>query len=516
MKIFGSKEEKGEDLSNEQGDAFMDFDVDDDQGAEDDSFAAVASARPGVVQGNKRTAFILVGLLVLLGVGYFLFADALFGGSTSPAPVVADAGGEQLSQIAEGNVSGEGDVFGDVPPQPEAVMEAQPDMYGGSDIALDAATGEPMPAADPVPTADFDMAGIDGGTMLPQDNTAMAAGDPASVGAADPFTALLSETQMPDAAGPDEQAEVAPVTMPDTAMQDMAVPDAAMPVPDTTAAAPFVPVENADLPMPEGVMDVMGSSSNNPTEAEQAIVDTAPVMDSVAPASTPRGSQITPGMLDDVAAQMNAGAPVRPLPSHYLVVKKEKDAEHVDARLKVARSMMSQKKYAAALEMFNTMLTDYPKDARLQMGRAVALQNIGHRNEAVTSYEQVLESDPRNLEALVNLLGLLRSEMPELAEEKLLQLRQTYPYDADILAQLAITKGQLKQYDDALMYIEMAESLQPSNLMLTYNKAILNDRMGRKDEAAQLYRYLLQRASDPAIVHSLPLDTIKKRLAHMR
>ena len=150
------------------------------------------------------------------------------------------------------------------------------------------------------------------------------------------------------------------------------------------------------------------------------------------------------------------------------------------------------------------------------MGRAVTLQRLGQNADALEGYEDVLVNDPKNLDALTNMLGLIKQQNPQLALEKLQDLRNLYPYNADITTQLAVAYGQTGNLNEALRYITLAEALKPESSYVLYNKAVLYDRLGRRAEAADMYRQLIRRYADGSLDQNLPIESLKKRLAVIR
>ena len=64
------------------------------------------------------------------------------------------------------------------------------------------------------------------------------------------------------------------------------------------------------------------------------------------------------------------------------------------------------------------------------------------------TYEEVLKLKPDNKEALVNMMGLIRAQYPEVALRRLLELYARNPNDAGIAAQIGITNADLGHYDD--------------------------------------------------------------------
>ena len=150
------------------------------------------------------------------------------------------------------------------------------------------------------------------------------------------------------------------------------------------------------------------------------------------------------------------------------------------------------------------------------MGRAISLHKLGQKDEALAAYEAVLNRDPKNLDALNNMLGLLKEKDPQLAVEKLQELQAAYPYSGDITAQLGVAYASTGQYDQALRYLNLADGLKPGSAFVLYNKSVLLDKMGRTREAAPLYRLILRMAAEGDIDQSLPLESIRRRLAALQ
>lgn len=268
-----------------------------------------------------------------------------------------------------------------------------------------------------------------------------------------------------------------------------------------------------DLPVP-----VAEAEAAPPAEAEMAIVQNAAMMDqlSTAPAAAALPSE-EPSLAMPVAnAPTEQAAVIRPLPKEYLIVKKNHDGGDVDSRLTAARLALMQGRNTAALQLFNEIYRDYPRDSRIAMGRAVSLQKLGQNGEALDAYHSVLENDPSNLEALTNMLGLLKKENPALAVEKLMELRAAYPYNADIAAQLGIAHAGQGAYGEAEKYLDMADALKPGSAYVLYNKAVLYDKVGRGAEAAALYRQIVRLAAEGTMDQQLPIEAIKRRLSTIR
>lgn len=273
------------------------------------------------------------------------------------------------------------------------------------------------------------------------------------------------------------------------------------PVVDEFATPPSDPLSQP------GTAPYGGPSSSTSSASGSSSAATTPVADPGVPPTPPpkKGKTAKP-----------IKAPIRPLPEKYLVVKKERDAQSPDARLAAARSSLSRGEYSVSLELFNELYAQGSKDKRVLLGRAVSMQRLGQNAEAVAAYKEALNNDPKNLEALTNMLGLLRSQDSTSALDGLVQLREIYPFNADITAQLGMAYGEAGDYTQALKYLDMADALKPGNVDVLYNRAVVYDHMGHKMKASSLYKEVLQRAADGSLGDSFPVDDIKRRLAALR
>lgn len=188
--------------------------------------------------------------------------------------------------------------------------------------------------------------------------------------------------------------------------------------------------------------------------------------------------------LKEVPAQE---ALVRPLPKKYLIMKQRSNTTE-----QRAKKAMRHKSPDTALGVLDKMASANPNDTELLMKRAIAAQRAGQKSTALSTYETILKKNPSDLQALTNMLGLLRREKPQLALSKLSELRELYPDNPGIAAQLAVSHGSVKNYSEALRFFDIAASLDVPNAYYPFSKGIILDRMGRGGEATTYYRKALQ------------------------
>jgi Flp pilus assembly protein TadD len=441
---------------------------------------------------NNAMLLVLVGLLALGGAGggYFYFMSA----EEEIPPALQAAMAANAQRQAMGGAARVPRVPGSGRPQRPVPGVATPD------IIPDAA-----PASPPV------AAGANAGAVLPPTDgstlpVVQQAAPPPATELVQPGTAAAS----PPAAAPTNITEPAVVAAAPPVLPTPVTPPLA-----ATPVTPPAPAPNAGAATATAAAPSALASGAAP--AELAIVQNAAVLNSmgapVAASGTIAADGTGPRVADILATQQ---ADIRPLPERYLIVHKDKDANDKDSRLTAARMALSQGRYQASLELFSELYEEDGSDKRVLMGRAVSFQKLGQTSEALEAYEEALDRDPKNLQALTNMLGLLKNEDPDAAVEKLEQLRDVYPSNADITAQLGMVHGVIGDYENALKYLEMADALKPGNPNILFNRAVVYDRMGRPAEAADLYRQLVFMAGDGSLDENFPIETVKKRLATIR
>ena len=380
-------------------------------------------------------------------------------------------------------------------------------------------TADDMPIPDPMAAVQTPPA--EAAPTLPgNDIPPVAAPVPAAAVPSMPAEALATENapSVAPAPAPDSvSAPAVPDPLPasaETADKDKKTENTPAPAEEVAKEEPSPTPPPADkvtpLPVPE-------QQAQPASAAEKALVENAPVLEQMAPATKGAAAKNVPPAPAASAASEAEEAIIRPLPKGYLVLNKDKDPEEVDARLIAARRALAEGNSAAAVEMFDQLRAKRPSDSRILMGRAVALQQSGQNMAALSAYEEVLKKNPKDLDALTNMLGLLRKQSPQLALEKLQELRSTYPANAKITGQLGIVYGDAGQYDKALQYLSEAIAMEPGNISFIFNRAVIYDRKGDRVKAGEAYRQCLAlyAKQQGAGGQSIPVDMIRNRLGSL-
>jgi len=202
--------------------------------------------------------------------------------------------------------------------------------------------------------------------------------------------------------------------------------------------------------------------------------------------------------------------------SRFVVVERGASAGSTQAQLIAAQRALKLKRYAAALDLFENLYKKTPNSRPVLMGLAIAQQNNGFTESAIATYEELLAIDPNNIDATVNMLGLMKRRYPAVAFRRLKDLWENNAENPAIAAQLGLTSAATGNTRDAIRYLGIAASLEPSNASHFYNMAVLSDRAGARKDAVDLY----QRALEVDVTHgggkTVPREEIYDRLAFLR
>lgn len=202
--------------------------------------------------------------------------------------------------------------------------------------------------------------------------------------------------------------------------------------------------------------------------------------------------------------------------SKLIVVKKDHTASSRDAQLVSADRAIKLGHYDAALEIYDRMYEKNRRDPNVVLGRAMALQHLNQTESAIQAYEELLEIRPNNVEAQVNMLGLMGQRYPAVSLRRLIELRDKNPDNVGVAAQIAVVSAQMGEYQEAIRYLGVASSMEPHNAAHVFNMAVIADRAGAKKEAVGYYERALELDTIYGGGHSVPREAIYERLAQLR
>ena len=370
---------------------------------------------------------------------------------------------------------------------------------------------------------------------------AMAQTDPALSGAADP---AIITTEEPAASMPEDNADLPPEalipTLPDTPAGDSTapplVPDAAaMPpveVPSSAETAASLPAAPAAESAAAAATPVSASGAA-PLTAAPAATQPAPaekteVHETVVPVipALPPGETSEDNLFFDADALVPEGEmaikagprkvnPVNQPGSKLVIVTKDAKADSPRATLVSAQRALQLGLYDSALEIYETLYQKNPKDPNVLLGRAIAMQRLGRDEAAVAAYGELLDQVPDNMDARINMYGIVGKRYPAVALQQLLGLWDKNPTQIGVIAQVAVIQANLGRYGDALKSLGVAASLDPNNPAHIFNMAVISDKGGNKKDAIALYERALE-IDTMTGARTIPRDAVFQRLAELR
>jgi len=538
----------------------------DDEYADDEAPPQKSKKKSG---GMTKIVAPLLVLLVAAGAGgYIVMNPSILGGSApsvaTPTPAVPATDTamlpppDALTPVPESVTPDmppvtpdmpQDAVATDAPPQPLANVNEVPPTDPTAvpaitpDTPVPEVTPEVVDAAVPAPTPETPPALTDAPV---QDTTQVLAGsdvpvEPAAVDVPAPAAEMPTPPVTPEvtpevATAPTPEAPVAPATPPAEAAA-VTEPTFVPAAPEGQAApAATSPVSVADAAVPPvmNVQEVTGATApampapTATTPPTAATTDVGAAGGKVAAAPAPNApTKAASDVYYDSLSQVPAGAmatsvgprevnPVMEPAQKMVIVSKDKNENSEESLLVSANRALKLKRYDAALEMFDQLYAKNKRDVRILMGRAVAQQNMGLNESAIQSYEEILALKPNNTDAVINMMGLVRKQYPEVALRRLLELYSKYPNNAGIAAQIGVTNAELGHFDDAMRYLGIASTLEPNNAQHWFNMAIAADRGGNGAQAIQFYERALEVDVMYGASRSVPRERIYDRLSVLR
>ena len=166
---------------------------------------------------------------------------------------------------------------------------------------------------------------------------------------------------------------------------------------------------------------------------------------------------------------------------------------------------------SASIALYKEALDKQPDNKDALFGLATAYHRNMQYSQARDIYIDVLKADPNNKEVLNNFLVLVADESPEDAILELQKLERVNSEFSPIPAQIAMIYLKIGQAEKAERYLRRAVILSPDNVTYKYNLAITSDRLKKYDNAARLYKQILEDIDNGAVI-SGSKRAIKERL----
>jgi len=222
-----------------------------------------------------------------------------------------------------------------------------------------------------------------------------------------------------------------------------------------------------------------------------------------------RGNTSEPGIEENgvMKSQSKIDVSVRNVGSNEVVEKTKVKLEKAYKALLVGQT-------AAAINIYKEVLDREPSSRDAMFGLATAYHKNNQFEQARAIYTDILRVDPSNKEALNNFLVLVAEEAPEDALIELEKLERINSDFSPIAAQIAMINLKLGNPEKAARYLRRAILLSPENISYKYNLAITYDKLGKDEQAVQLYRQIINAVRGGAII-SGSIDKVIERTTYL-
>lgn len=219
-------------------------------------------------------------------------------------------------------------------------------------------------------------------------------------------------------------------------------------------------------------------------------------------------------------SEMATGGPRKVNPvmqpgSSLVIVDRTAPRGSRSAEMVSAQRAIKLGRYESALEILNGLYEKNKRDPQVLLARAVALQKVGDSESAVLGYEELLHLQPDNVQAQINMLGLIGERYPAVALQRLSELAKNNPQSVALIAQAALLNAKMGRYDDAMKYFGLAAAREPRNPSHLYNMAVIADRSGDKTKAISYYEQALESDTINGS-RVIPRESVFERLAQLR
>lgn len=306
----------------------------------------------------------------------------------------------------------------------------------------------------------------------------------------------------------------------DAASQEAGVPAAAVSSPPLAA-----PVGEGEFLPPPPEESVLSPAAPLATQETEPMV-TGGAGGTALP-SQARGGEFDENLFFDAESLVpegelaRKGAPSKVDPSlspasRLVIATKDRNPNSREALLVAAERAMKLGRLESALEIYSGLYERNKRDPNILLGRAIALQSLNRDDEAIGAYEELLAIRPGNMDAKINLNGLVGKRYPAVALKNLQDLYSKNPGNTAIVAQMAVMEAKLGHYKEAIRFLGTAASMEPQNASHVFNMAVIADRAGDKKAAVGYYEDALEIDTLYGAGRSIPRESVFARLAQLR
>ncbi len=179
-----------------------------------------------------------------------------------------------------------------------------------------------------------------------------------------------------------------------------------------------------------------------------------------------------------------------------------KAAEHIDPNsedvvLNLARLYSDSGDTTHAIQVLSAVPED-DRTAKMDYALGMSYDQLKDNKNAIDAYSKAFDMEPDNLDAERGLAqALLNDNQLGPALKHFDAISTADPQDAQTYLRIAEIQRRQGHYEQALTTLKKAKALASDSLEIGFNEALIDDSLGRYDEAAQTLQSLVKQTSHP-------------------
>ncbi len=179
-----------------------------------------------------------------------------------------------------------------------------------------------------------------------------------------------------------------------------------------------------------------------------------------------------------------------------------KAAQHIDPNsedvvLNLARLYSDSGDMTHAIQVLNAVPED-DRTAKMDYALGMSYDQLKENKNAIDAYGKAFDMEPDNLDAERGLAqALLNDNQLSPALKHFEAISAADPQDAQTYLRIAEIERRQGHYEQALTTLKKAKALASDSLEIGFNEALIDDSLGRYDEAAQSLQGLVKQTSHP-------------------
>ncbi len=177
-----------------------------------------------------------------------------------------------------------------------------------------------------------------------------------------------------------------------------------------------------------------------------------------------------------------------------------KAAQHIDPNsedvvLNLARLYSDAGDTMHAISVLSAVRAE-DRTAKMDYALGMSYDQLKQNKNAIDSYGKAFDMEPDNLDAERGLAqALLNDNQLSQALKHFETISAADPQDAQTYLRIAEIERRQGHYEQALTTLKKSKALAPDSLEIGFNEALINDSLGRYDEAAQTLQSLVKQTS---------------------